>query len=848
MTTAHLSQSNFSSSRTSKFSSTKTTGTASLNGSAFTTGWSSGASYTLSATFSSEAPVSTSDFSGDGSAPAFNLNNITCQDLVNLNSSQQWAAVEGDNMVETFNTMFDSNQLVCLDCFGMSKSDCKSKDPDCLEGLADLAVPEHTKGQGSPRWDTAAALFAQDADITDLICEIGTSQCSGAPSCYDCDGPGAFALLKSLSTLHNTLQNIYDAIGQAGALATDQMTVFQSLFAPVPSLFTEALWIGIITQLLAGLFGVIPLVGPALSVLVGIGGGVMMDFLIFKGPIPPDPASYLGVIVNQTQLSYSKVTSSLFQTGKYEYSSADGKTQHTLSMATYMQEGQLMKASADPKDFLSAMVPVYERIMFQQLAQYTWAYLEVDSKKHTAYISFDNQPCEQVDPNDKTTLSNSRVLGVSKLDANMTYDGRCYYLLDAYPWYDPNSATDSWPRCHGEFALPGGTNAEMKEHADIFGQLSIADFIIPSVKGWEQNAEQNGYPLASYNGQLVSDPQDAAAVNFPVCDYLGNFNDPGISCPKLGEKTFKSKSCAVYPASSGQNQPGDFTPGRCGVHVDQFQKHDDNSENPLDSYQLSVTVLDSASRPVGQATMQSAASPLEITDTSLPYNLIVYPGATDSDHLSFWYSDQFWLSNSSANQCNFKDNNYDNGERQGDCSFDCPLPQIATSLTSATKDHPLPTPAVPAIAGYTTFLNTWAETPSRTGDPSATSTTSTFAATTPTYATGQCRVHIEQFQKNEPHSNPTGDYELDVTIYSGNEAAPPLFNSGQLPFPEGKNISVKGLVSPLTIMVPIGCLDSWGINMAFAGQSWVTNATDQCNAKPNNYDSGHRDFDCDFDC
>lgn len=247
-------------------------------------------------------------------------------------------------------------------------------------------------------------------------------------------------------------------------------------------------------------------------------------------------------------------------------------------------------------------------------------------------------------------------------------------------------------------------------------------------------------------------------------------------------------------------------------------------------------VYDDDSRPIGQGTKQAAASPLEITDTSLPYDLIVYPSATDADPLSFWYSDQFWYSNSTANQCDFKDN-YNKGERQGDCGFNYSLPGIATM--SATKDHPLPTPAAFAIAGGTTFLNKWASTPPTTGAGTVTGTpASSTAASTPTYVTGQCGVHITQYQKNENETNPSDSYELDVTLYSGNktQGALPLFNSGQLPFPDGKNISIKGLVSPFTIVVPEGCFDTWGINMAFAGQWWVTNST-QCNAK-DYYDMG----------
>lgn len=47
---------------------------------------------------------------------------------------------------------------------------------------------------------------------------------------------------------------------------------------------------------------------------------------------------------------------------------------------------------------------------------------------------------------------------------------------------------------------------------------------------------------------------------------------------------------------------------------------------------------------VGEATKQSAAEPLEITDSSLPYEVYVSAGADDSAPITYWYSDQYWNS------------------------------------------------------------------------------------------------------------------------------------------------------------------------------------------------------------
>lgn len=156
-THTHLRSSKANTSSSTSYSSRKKTAASGAstsspfcNGSAYTTGpYSSGISYTL-ATFSSEAPMLTSSFNY-GNRHAYNLKNNTCQDLVNLNFSEQWAAVDGDNMVEIFHTMCSANQLFCLDCFGVSKDRCKSNSLDCRKGLRDLARPELANGSGSSR-------------------------------------------------------------------------------------------------------------------------------------------------------------------------------------------------------------------------------------------------------------------------------------------------------------------------------------------------------------------------------------------------------------------------------------------------------------------------------------------------------------------------------------------------------------------------------------------------------------------------------------------------------------------------------------------------------------------------
>lgn len=343
------------------------------------------------------------------------------------------------------------------------------------------------------------------------------------------------------------------------------MTQFQTVFAPVPSIKDEAIMLGVLIGIVGGLLGALS--GPAgilAAVCVGVGSSVAMDLFFFGQPPTPDTNTILGQIITQMQGAYSTVANSLFTTGQYHWTSKDGKKSSSISMETQMQGGALIAAPADINDTFTGMVPQFQKVLFQQLALVTWEHLEADGVTHVPYITFYNQPCDQM-PKGKT------------VDSSITYKGKCYYLLDGKPGvtsYTAGYQGQPIPNmgCTGGSALPGGTNKELTQNGDNFAQLSLADFIVPSVEGWIQNHNQNGYDKASAGGQLVQSTQTAGAVNIPICDYIGNPSNPGVGCPILGDfkLTDGGKGCLVVPPSAGKNQPGDWHPGRCNVHIDQW--------------------------------------------------------------------------------------------------------------------------------------------------------------------------------------------------------------------------------------------------------------------------------------
>jgi len=750
--------------------------------------------------------------------------NVTCDQWELLDSSGQWQSVNADGILQTFRTMYLENQLLCADCYGMDKATCSSNDPTCDEGLRDLSMSGDTS-----RWDQAVGVFTQSQ--ADLNCGIeDSSQCSEAPQCTSDHGPAGLALLKSMTTMHNSLSNVYMAIDRSHLFVSDQMQLFTAVFAPVASLKNKAIFTEIMFVVAGLLAGFIPYGGALVAtLLLGVGAAFVMNDMIFGQPEAPDTSTVLAKIVSNIQGAYLGVADSLFTNGSYSYSAGEGNDK-TISWASLMADGKLLQQQDNMTDTLET---VYERILFQQLAVYTWGNLEPGGVGHLPFIAFDDQPCDQVDLSNKTTSLEHVIKGVSESDSNVTYDGHCYFLLDGTTKKDDLLGHHS---CIGK-ALPGGTKTDLTGNSQEFAQLSLSDFIIPSVKGWLAHDKQNGYQNATDTDQIYTDPQDAGVVSIPVCDYLGKPESPGVNCPKFGKAD--GKSCFTYDVSTGINQPGDFIEGRCGVHVEQWQKNEGN-DNPLDTFQLSINILDKDRRIIGSATKQSAAETLEIVDSVLPFDLYVATGISDDDAVRFWYSDQYWDSNSQGNnshQCSV--GSYDHGSRQMDCGFACNKPTESDDPpVSATVAHPFPNTPVAAIGGDQTFSNIYI---------TATLTSNIAVATPkPTYPTGWCGVQIRQYQKNEGEGsdNDTPNYKIEATL-KGADMKPVGGQEALLPAPSGTPVNITGMVRPFTVTA--GAVDSDPLSMGFAGQSWDSNdKVHDCSVS--SYNSGHRDIHCGFDC
>jgi len=659
------------------------------------------------------------------------------------------------------------------------------------------------------------------------------TECSGAPECTACNGPGPWAIIKSLETMQNLMENIYNAIIQAGVACDAQMILFSKVFAPVPSIEEETLVSTLYSEIFGGILGVIPIVGAIGGVAAGVASAVGMSNEFAHSPSPVDTATVLGLMANQTASTYSNFAADLFANGSTSLTSKDGKVNKTVTLRDQMKDGALMQQQQDPTGYYTALIPVYQRILFQQLALFTWQNLEPQNKKalevdggqHMAFITFDNKPCDQVDSKTPGTLLN-KWQALVKDDTNMTYDGRCYYLLNAFvirEVYDNGQTSgDTGNHICTTMSFPGGTNEELTANAEQFASLSLADFIIPAVRGWQANGNLNGYPTAASNGVLPTDPQAAASVSIPICDYANNEKNPGAGCPKLTDKV-KETSCDTYV---GANQPGTYNPGDCRVHVTQYKPN--SGENPLNDYEMAITIFDNSNIEIGQATKQSAHDPLVIANSALPFQLIVATSA-DKDTITFWYADQYWDSTTGCGQMG----GYDGGSRQGDCGFKCPFPASGDPPpVSVTIAHPLPGPTTAAVAGSVTYKNTFI----------SAAPTATPAPPAADYARGKCTLHIEQYQKHEDGQNETGDFQIDAVMYDAKNKV--LRDSGKIPAPGGQPVKVYGLVDTVTLTA--GKIDDDAFTMNYQGDTWKTDDKGKCEVS--GYRKGKRYLKCPLIC
>lgn len=118
------------------------------------------------------------------------------------------------------------------------------------------------------------------------------------------------------------------------------------------------------------------------------------------------------------------------------------------------------------------------------------------------------------------------------------------------------------------------------------------------------------------------------------------------------------------------------------------------------------------------------------------------------------------------------------------------------------------------------------------------------ASTAGVYVPGWCGLHVTQYQKHEPNSNPTGDYKLDITIKDA--AGGIIGGTTGAVAKAGVGVPVDSRL-PLVLIVTAQNVDNDPLLFKYAGQSWGSNdQAHHCNFGA--YENGNRDGDCGFTC
>lgn len=178
--------------------------------------------------------------------------------------------------------------------------------------------------------------------------------------------------------------------------------------------------------------------------------------------------------------------------------------------------------------------------------------------------------------------------------------------------------------------------------------------------------------------------------------------------------------------------------------------------------------------------------------------------------------------------------------------FNCPLPSGSDPPVSATVAHPFPNAPTLALAGDSTFLNTWvSSTPAPTSTGGAPNKPPPPSPPAPTYVTGQCGLHVIQYQRRENGLNPTDNFLLEATLFDGGQH--PIGVSGQVPAPLNVPVSVPGLATPFTITAA-ATDDAAALVCDFNGRKFHLDEQ-TCGKKAiGRYDHGSRNIDCGFPC
>ncbi|KAJ3912071.1 hypothetical protein F5877DRAFT_72700 [Lentinula edodes] len=106
---------------------------------------------------------------------------------------------------------------------------------------------------------------------------------------------------------------------------------------------------------------------------------------------------------------------------------------------------------------------------------------------------------------------------------------------------------------------------------------------------------------------------------------------------------------------------------------------------------------------------------------------------------------------------------------------------------------------------------------------------------------GNCGIHLYQYQKNEKRSNPTNHYTLVVVIKDAAGTIVGFEGNGDT----SKPVLVRSQL-PLALQITAGEKDSSPLTFTYGKDTWKSNVKSHCTV--GSYASGSRQMDCGFQC
>lgn len=111
------------------------------------------------------------------------------------------------------------------------------------------------------------------------------------------------------------------------------------------------------------------------------------------------------------------------------------------------------------------------------------------------------------------------------------------------------------------------------------------------------------------------------------------------------------------------------------------------------------------------------------------------------------------------------------------------------------------------------------------------------------YVSGSCGLHVKQYQKTEPNSNPGPNYLFDISIFDASGA--PIGGVQRANAPAFQGVAVSSQL-PYLVILTAQNVDQDPVLFDYAAQHWASTDANHCSF--GRYDSGARQGDCGFTC